>query len=121
MKLNTETEFPMNHPRKAIEYPGTVSPIEKPTLLKDYQNLYLQNFQGFITDPNSSKQILCQLLYSVLYMTQNVIMLYLKYLELKFSIFIAGKINKTVICTKKRLEAICSDFASLICLVTQDI
>ena len=59
MKLNTETEFPMNHPQKATEYPGTVSPIEKPTLLKDYQNLYLQNFQGFITDPNSSKQILC--------------------------------------------------------------
>ena len=48
-------------------------------------------------------------------------LLYLKYLKLKSSIFIAGKINKMVICTKKRLEAICSDFASLTYLVTQDL
>ena len=73
MKLNT-VEFPMNHPQKAI---AIVSAIKKPTLLKDYQNLYLHNFRGFMTDPNSSKQ----LLYSVLCMTQNVIMLYLNILN----------------------------------------
>ena len=55
MKLNTETEFPMNHPQKAIEYPGTISPIKKSTLLKGDQNLSLHTFQGFMTDPNSSK------------------------------------------------------------------
>ena len=51
MKLNTETEFPMNHPQKAIEYPGTVLPIKKTYLIEGYPE-FVYNFQGFITDPN---------------------------------------------------------------------
>ena len=44
MKLNTETEFPMNHPQKAIEYPGTVLPIKKTYLIEGLSEFILTQF-----------------------------------------------------------------------------